>query len=317
MEYNSSELLCGIDGGGTTTKVVVSNLKGNVVCSFLSDTINHYGAGSAKVAKTFKGIASKLNKKLECLPSIIFVGNSALEGLANDALVLELTQGAFTPSKVVFHSDVYIALLGFTLGNAGAVLISGTGSMACGIDDAGKYYTVGGWGQTLGDEGSGYHMAINGIKAALRAHDGLQEPTILSQKLKSFFGLNHLHDIIDKVYNPPAEKSFIAAFSIEVANAAEEGDLCAIKIHAEEARWLYKLALSVTNKCKTTNLGYYGSVLTRNSMIRNQLQEKLAVHSIHIQEPLFKPEIGALIGAFEESGNRINDDIFKNLAKYK
>ena len=66
-----------------------------------------------------------------------------------------LPTGVFHPSKVVFHSDVYIALLSFTMGNPGAVLISGTGSMACGIDAEGVYHTAGGWGQVLGDEGSG------------------------------------------------------------------------------------------------------------------------------------------------------------------
>jgi len=218
MKYNSKDLLCGIDGGGTTTKVVVSNLEGEIVCHFLEDTINHYGAGTEKAAKTFRGISTKLKEKFGCLPSIIFVGNSALEGLADDAPVQQLTQGVFTLSKVVFHSDVYIALLGFTIGNPGAVLISGTGSMACGIDEKSNYHTVGGWGQTLGDEGSAYHMALSGIKGALRAHDGIQEPTILMQKLMSFYSLNNMHEIIDKVYNPPVEKSFIAAFAIEVAN---------------------------------------------------------------------------------------------------
>ena len=188
------------------------------------------------------------------MPGTIFTGNSALDGLAEDALVQQLTKGVFHPSKVVFHSDVYIALLSFTMGNPGAVLISGTGSMACGIDAGGVYHTAGGWGQVLGDEGSAYHMALEGIKAALRAYDGLSEPTQLSARVMKFFDLKKMSDIIDKIYNPPVEKSLIAAFAPEVEAAADEGDTVALQIIESEAEWLYKLALAITQNVKPRTL---------------------------------------------------------------
>jgi len=317
IENCSDELLCGIDGGGTTTKVVVCNLEGQVLDSFQSGTINHYGAGIPKVKEYFAAIAANIIEKFACLPGTIFTGNSALDGLADDALVQELTNGVFHPSKVVFHSDVYIALLSFTLGNPGAVLISGTGSMACGIDAGGAYHTAGGWGQVLGDEGSAYHIALKGIHAALHAYDGLSEPTMLSASVMKFFDLKKMSDIIDKIYNPPVEKSVIAAFAPEVERAAEEGDPAALHIMESEAEWLYKLALAITKKCITQNLGYFGSVLNHNHRIRSKLSALLAEQFISLQVPRFKPEIGALIGAFRESGNRVSDSVIDNLLKYR
>jgi N-acetylglucosamine kinase-like BadF-type ATPase len=313
----SNELLCGIDGGGTTTKVVVCNLEGQMVHSFQTGTINHYGAGIPKVRENFAAIAAKLNAKFACLPGTIFTGNSALDGLVEDTLVQKLTNGVFKPSKVVFHSDVYIALLSFTMGNPGAVLISGTGSMACGIDAGGVYHTAGGWGQVLGDEGSAYHMALKGIKAALRAYDGLSEPTKLSASVMKFFDLKMMSDIIDKIYNPPVEKSVIAAFATEVVTAADQGDKVALDIIENEAKWLYKLALAITGKCKTQNLGYFGSVLNHNDRIRSKLSTLLAEQFISLQAPRFKPEIGALIGAFRESGNHVTDSVITNFMTYK
>ncbi len=316
IKHSSNDLLCGIDGGGTTTKVVVCNLEGQIVHSFQTGTINHYGAGIPKVRENFAAIASKLNAKIACLPGTIFTGNSALDGLAEDTLVQQLTNGVFHPSKVVFHSDVYIALLSFTLGNPGAVLISGTGSMACGIDSGGVYHTAGGWGQVLGDEGSAYHMALKGIKATLLAYDGLSEPTQLSARVMKFFDLKKMSDIIDKIYNPPVEKSVIAAFATEVDAAADKGDTVALGILESEADWLYKLALAITRKCKTPYLGYYGSVLNHNERIRLKLSALLAKQHITLQAPGSKPEIGALIGAFRESGNNITDSVITNLLKY-
>jgi N-acetylglucosamine kinase-like BadF-type ATPase len=317
IKYSTDELLCGIDGGGTTTKVVVCNLEGKIVFSFQTGTINHYGAGIPKVRENFAAIAARLLAKFACLPGTIFTGNSALDGYAEDALVQELTNNVFHPSKVVFHSDVYIALLSFTMGNPGAVLISGTGSMACGIDAGGIYHTAGGWGQVLGDEGSAYHMALKGIKASLLAYDGLSNPTKLSASVMKFFDLKKMSDIIDKIYNPPVEKSIIAAFATEVETAAREGDKVALDIIESEAKWLYKLALAITGKCNTPYLGYFGSVLNQNQRIRSRLSKMLAKQNINLQAPKFKPEIGALIGAFRESGANITDSVIENFSKYE
>lgn len=314
--FHSGELLCGMDGGGSTTKVVVCNLKGQVLNSFQAGTINHYGAGTAKVSKNFASISDWLLSEFACMPATIFVGNSALDDRAEDSLVKELTQGVFQPAKVVFHSDVYVALMGFTLGKPGAVIISGTGSMACGIDANGVYHTAGGWGQVLGDEGSAYHMALKGIKAALRSHDGLSGDTQLTSRIMHFFELGKMSDIIEKVYNPPLEKSLIAAFAVEVAAAAEEGDAVARSIVDKQADWLHKLALAITEKCNTQNLGYYGSVLNQNALIRDRLSAKLAKQSIKLQVPLFTPEIGALIGAFYESDCKLSDGVINNLKRY-
>jgi len=316
IKHCSDELLCGMDGGGTTTKVVVCNLEGQMLHSFQTGTINHYGAGIPKVRENFADIAAKLMARFDCLPGTIFTGNSALDGLAEDTLVQDVTNSVFKPSKVVFHSDVYIALLSFTLGNPGAVLISGTGSMACGIDAGGVYHTAGGWGQVLGDEGSAYHMALKGIKAALRGYDGLSEPTQLSASVMKFFDLKKMSDIIDKIYNPPFEKSVIAAFATELETTADEGDRVALEIIESEAKWLYKLAIAITRKCNTQNLGYYGSVLNQNYRIRSKLSALLKEQFISLQTPRFKPEIGALIGAFRESGNKVTDSVITNFMKY-
>lgn len=317
IKYNPADLFCGIDGGGTTTKVVVCNRDGEVVSSFLTGTINHYGAGIVKVRENFHVIAAHLLDYFGCLPGNIFIGNSALSNKVSQEVIQDLTAGAFGVANIHFHSDVYIALLGFTLGKPGAVLISGTGSMACGIDTNGVYHTAGGWGQVLGDEGSGYHMAQEGMKAALRAHDGMSMPTQLTARLIKYFNLNEISDIIKKIYYPPVEKSVIAAFATEVEQAATDGDAVAIKILEQEAEWLYKLALAICQVCKTKTLGFYGSVLNRNDTILEHLKSYLQKHGITLCPPVFSPEVGALIAAFAEAGIPINETMMSNLSKYK
>jgi N-acetylglucosamine kinase-like BadF-type ATPase len=313
----TSDLLCGIDGGGTSTKVVVCTPEGEIVDAFQTGSINHNGTGIEKAGQNFAAIAARLREKLSGMPAIIFTGNSALRTLAEDSLVQSLTKGVFKPAKTIFHSDTYIALLGFTMGDPGAVLISGTGSMACGIDTDGKYHTAGGWGQILGDEGSGYHMALRGMSAALHAYDGLTEPTQLTYRLIQYFGINQVPDIIDKIYFPPVTKNVISAFATEVEIAALEGDRIAIEILEVESEWLYKLALAITGKCGVRNLGYYGSVLNNSNTIRAGLEKRLEDHSIILQKPQFSPEIGAVIGAFQEAGIRLTKNVIDNLSTYQ
>ena len=82
----------GIDGGGTITKVVVCDQEGQLVYSLQTGTINHYGAGVQKVRENFAVIAEKIKARFDCMPGTIFVGNSALDGLAEESLVQELTR---------------------------------------------------------------------------------------------------------------------------------------------------------------------------------------------------------------------------------
>lgn len=312
----SDNLVCGIDGGGSVTKVVVTDLYGNIVDYFSVASINHYGVGIDKAKTCYSEIAERLLTKLGCLPSVIFVGHSAFSTLVDKEQVDELTDGVFQSAVVIFHADVYSALLAFTMGKAGAVLIAGTGSMTCGIDANGTYHTVGGWGQTLGDEGSGYYIGIEGMKAAIHGFEGLAESTILTDKLIQYFNIRKLEELIEKVYNPPIEKKEVAAFAKEVDAAAMMGDAVAIRILENAAHWLYRLAIAIAHKCNTDNVGFYGSVINHNNTIHSHLKQKLALHHITLLKPSFPAEIGSVFGALQIKGIKITDDMLLNLSKY-
>ena len=126
-EFSTEMLICGIDGGGTSSKVVVCDHEGRMVTEFSDGSINHYGVGSDKAKETYLSIRKGLMDRLGRMPDAVYIGCSALDGQATDEEAREITGGAFEPCPLVVHSDVWIALLGFTLGQQGAILISGTG----------------------------------------------------------------------------------------------------------------------------------------------------------------------------------------------
>ncbi len=312
---NERMLFCGIDGGGTHTTAVVCNERGKILGSVKAGSINHYGAGIEKARENYTSIKEQLIVLLGREPDITYIGNSALEGKATDELVQQLVGGIFN-EKIIMHSDVYIALLGFTQGASGALLISGTGSMACAVDREGNYHTSGGWGQILGDEGSGYHLGLMGIRAALQYHDQMAPPTILLKRLIDFYNLNSLADLIEIVYNPSLEKGRIAAFAVEVEKAALLNDEVSTRLIDNEVEWLFLLSQSILKKSGVKRLGLYGSMLVKSRIIGPQLISRYSDSGVELSYPRFKPEIGALFGAFSSEGLSLNEEIIANLSRY-
>ena len=78
----------------------------------------------------------------------------------------------------IVHDAVPILAAGSPEG-WGVALISGTGSLAFGRDRQGRSCRAGGWGFLFGDEGSGYAIALAGLRAAAQAADGRAPATRL------------------------------------------------------------------------------------------------------------------------------------------
>jgi N-acetylglucosamine kinase-like BadF-type ATPase len=113
--------------------------------------------------------------------------------------------------------------------------ISGTGSNVFGVGPDGRGWRAGGWGHVLGDEGSGYWLGVESIKAALRDRDGSGPETALSDSAISFFDVPSLEALAYRVYSDPLTKREIAAFAIETALLAERGDAVASELYARGA----------------------------------------------------------------------------------
>jgi glucosamine kinase len=79
------------------------------------------------------------------------VGNAAEREMVESALARE-----GVARNVCVRSDGETALHGALGGEAGLLLVAGTGSIAYGRSEDGRVERCGGWGMVTGDEGSGY-----------------------------------------------------------------------------------------------------------------------------------------------------------------
>ena len=82
-------------------------------------------------------------------------------------------------------------------GRVGVTVDAGTGSLARGWAADGRESSAGGWGATLGDEGSGYWISLQAMIAVLQAHDGRIENTSLTSAVFEHFGMS---DAVDMVF---------------------------------------------------------------------------------------------------------------------
>ncbi len=295
----------GIDGGGTRTAAAVANEDQEVVFRCYAKTINFCGVDFETAKLNMKELFDTLKEKLGVTQfSKVIIGSSS--NYDSDELDLLNNLNSVIPSEsIAYHSDADVALQCIDE-DTGAIIISGTGSMLLAKVKE-KRYTVGGYGHILGDEGSAYDIAIKGIQQALRSYDGWAQPTALLQKMKEYFELDCVDNIINKVYIDNSEKAYIAGFSMTVSQAADEGDNVACAILKDAAENLFRQYTALQNKCGTRldAVYLYGSVLIHDKIVASTFREMMQKEypTIAIKNLTRPPEIGALRFCFEEYKN--------------
>lgn len=120
------------------------------------------------------------------------------------------TVGEYFPGMARVHTipDYVGNWAAATRGEPGIMVLSGGGTVAYGRDASGNSLRVGGWGHLLGDEGSGYWIGLEAIRAALRSWAGTAPRTALEESLMTKFRVDEDRQLIEKVYSgdiPDAE----------------------------------------------------------------------------------------------------------------
>ncbi|MER7072065.1 BadF/BadG/BcrA/BcrD ATPase family protein [Terrabacter sp. NPDC000476] len=116
-------------------------------------------------------------------PDVLVWSTRGLLFLADRAAVMRTVAEGLGARCTVVVSDAVAGLVGATgRVGPGAVVAAGTGAVAFGTDFDRRWRRVDGWGHVLGDAGSAATLGMAGLRAALRAHDGLPDgsPVLLA-----------------------------------------------------------------------------------------------------------------------------------------
>ena len=220
----SPGLVVGVDGGGTGSRALILDREGTPVARAEGPPALVQPTDPGSAAQAIAITVSRAAEEAGCsLPVDSLWAGLAGAGREGEREAVEIALRSLGLARIVkVGTDVEGAHRdAFGLG-PGVLVVVGTGSMAWGRDPRGKEIRVGGWGALLGDEGSGYWLGLEGLRAVARAWDGRGPSTLLTEKVLATLNLLDPPALIP--WSATASKGEIAALAPLVLEAAEVGD---------------------------------------------------------------------------------------------
>ena len=213
--------------------------------------------------------------------------------------------------EITFHSEPVVGLAA-CLKTEGAVALSGTGSDAFFVKNGTRVQAVGGWGPLLGDEGSGYEIGLNAIKAAIYAHDGRKEPSMLYDLVMERWCLTDLWDIVPHLAGNPDARHEIASAAVLCTQAAYAGDKAAISIYEHAALEMYRQARVIIEKNRNE---WDGTVVITGGAWKGyhrmydifKQEITLTYPEARVQKPVFEPLVGCAVLGCLQNGYTLSD----------
>src|SRR5215467_6327889 len=181
----------GIDGGGSKTAFLLVDDYYNEICHVQTGPSNwlSVGADAAREAIT-QGIT-----QLSEPPNIVCAGFAGAARSDSAAFYKEVLQSLVPGAQIIIESDAFIASIGAIGIDPGILLIAGTGSIVIGRNKNRNMFRVGGWGPFFGDEGSGFWIGREAVRAALRSLD-LQGPAEFAESVANHLGLKVISEVV-------------------------------------------------------------------------------------------------------------------------
>jgi glucosamine kinase len=239
----------GFDGGGTKTDCVILNAKGTVIGEGRAGPANPLRSGYTGAFLSLRGAAAAAISNAKIRPAAITAVCAGLAGAGRRSVVRRVTvflSEEFPVATTQVTTDYEIALEAAVGTGPGVVLISGTGSVAYGRNQAGETARVGGYGPWLGDEGSAFEIGRRAVSAVARSRDADAPVTVMAEMISAALECPDWDDLMLRIMKTPDEV-FPKLFPV-VAAAANSDDSAAKEILFGSAIGLGHLAMLVIRR---------------------------------------------------------------------
>ena len=275
-----TDVVVGVDGGGTKTHAIVADLEGHQLAEAI-------GPGSAtgpdRAERSAEIIGAVVREALGAAGQSTASVTMLLAGVAGAgrsreaqslAAALEDLQLA---NEVIVVGDGEIALTDAFDGRAGIILIAGTGSIAYGRSPSGEIARCGGWGPVFGDEGSGAWIGRRALGIVAGAADGREPATALTGAILTAAQVNEPSELIP--WGIAATPMDFAALAPVVFNAAASGDIRANSLVglAVEELVLHVRGLAIRlfgDDRATIPVAFAGGLMQKGSPLRKRLEHR-------------------------------------------
>ena len=203
----------GIEGGGTKTEWLFVDESGSPVRSGVLPASNLRLVSDAFLEELFRVLPAD--------PTHVGVFLAGCATGADRARLRACAARVWPLAELTVGSDRESGFAAAFGSADGVTVIAGTGSAITGRRE-GRYEKAGGWGQLLGDIGSGYHLAVQALRHVLWAYDLTRRVTQPGEAILNALALNRLEELVS--WAAEADKMAVAKLAPVVFEAAAKGD---------------------------------------------------------------------------------------------
>lgn len=228
----NSPWIISVDGGGTSTEVVLADQAGKIVGEGHSGPSNAKAVGipSAIAALDAGILAAFASAGLSPEPvAVASLGIAGFDREEDHAILSNWAggQSAVPIGRLVLTNDGRLVLAAGTSEGWGVGIIGGTGSIAVGKSRDGAFSRAGGWGHLIGDEGSAYKLVMDTLRFVAKSVDGrmpkeaASEP--LNRRVMQILGLtDDPNGIVSVVYQPEYDRAKLAGLAPQIIDAIRD-----------------------------------------------------------------------------------------------
>lgn len=307
-------MFLGVDGGGTKTAYALVDGEGRLRASHVGATIDHLADGlEAARSRLMEGLSAVLAQARIAAGDVsyAFLGLPAYGEHGEMTAALDAMPAAvLAQGRYRCGNDMVCSWAGSLACQDGISVIAGTGSMAYG-EFEGRQARCGGWGELIGDEGSAYWIAREGMNLFSRMSDGRAARGPLHGLVRQRLGLEDDLHLCSRIYGARADRrDAFAQFARLVHEAAQGGDREAAAVFSRGARELVACVVAAHRALgapadTAVPVSYSGGVFDNAPMMVDAFRASLLAASVPLEyrAPLFPPAVGAALYAARLAGS--------------
>lgn len=289
----------GLDLGGTSTRALVVDGHGRRVAEGRSGGGNPVSHGTEQAVSAMIDAAGQALHGID--PSAV---ESAFAGVAGYTLLLEQAErlpferaweSLGTNTALRLSYDVDAAFAAGTPKPDGVALVAGTGAVAALLHQHHTHRLTGGRGWLLGDEGSGFWLGREAVRALLDVVEDAESAGPLTEAVRARFLTGREENTLQRgtvLRAVHADQPIaLARLAPLVSEAAQQGDPSALRIVRAAANHLVALLERARNPEDSTPVVLTGSVLSPDGPVATALRALLeqrwpGVEVRHAGEPV-------------------------------
>lgn len=300
-----SEIVIGVDGGGTRTRVMVGTADGEELATIEGpgSALSLKGAehSAAVIGELVTRALEEIAQPGAVLPRILYCGVSGTGREENARALHVALDEKELAEEVIIDSDGMVAYYDAFEDRAGILLVAGTGSIAYGRSPSGTVVRCGGWGPTFGDEGGGAWIGRRALSIVAASSDGREPATALLFPILAATQCEDVQDLIQWAAAADA-RAFASLVPAVFSTAGSDARASALVTLAAEELVLHIRALAkqlFVDERAAVSVALSGGLMQKGSLLRKRLEQRLksAVPGAQLRAEDVLPARGALRAA--------------------